>query len=105
MTSSKATFNWSYPLLLDQQLTADERMVRDAVRAYAQDKPAPRVLQAFRHEQTIPTKYGGGDMHYVAYGLIAREMERVNSGYRWMMSVQSSLVILPINQFGSEVQK
>ena len=122
MTPSKASFNWSDPLLLEQQLSADERMVRDAVRDYAQDKLAPRVLQAFRHEQTdpaifaemgelgllgatIPTEYGGGGMSYVAYGLIAREVERVDSGYRSMMSVQSSLVMVPINAFGSAAQK
>ncbi|MGS0740369.1 acyl-CoA dehydrogenase [Glaciimonas sp. GG7] len=122
MTPSKAIFNWSDPLLLDQQLSADERMVREAVRAYAQGKLAPRVLQAFRHEHTdpaiflemgelgllgatIPTEYGGGGLSYVAYGLIAREVERVDSGYRSMMSVQSSLVMVPINTFGSVAQK
>ncbi len=122
MASSKAQFNWSDPLLLDQQLTTEERMVRDAVREYAQDKLAPRVLQSFRHEQTdpaifremgalgllgatIPTQYGGGGLNYVSYGLIAREVERVDSGYRSMMSVQSSLVMLPIYAFGSEAQK
>ncbi|MQR00591.1 acyl-CoA dehydrogenase [Glaciimonas soli] len=122
MASSKAQFNWSDPLLLDQQLTTEERMVRDAVREYAQDKLAPRVLQSFRHEQTdpaifremgalgllgatIPAQYGGGGLNYVSYGLIAREVERVDSGYRSMMSVQSSLVMLPIYAFGSEAQK
>ncbi|KAF3997110.1 acyl-CoA dehydrogenase [Glaciimonas immobilis] len=122
MAQPKAVFDWSDPLLIDQQLTADERMVRDAVRAYAQDKLAPRVLKAFRHEETdpgifqemgelgllgatIPTEYGGGGLSYVAYGLIAREVERVDSGYRSMMSVQSSLVMVPINAFGSEAQK
>ena len=115
-------FHWEDPLLLDQQLNADERMVRDAAHAYAQDKLMPRVLEAFRHEQfdagifpemgelglfgpTIPTQYGGAGLNYVSYGLIAREIERVDSGYRSMMSVQSSLVMVPIFEFGSEAQK
>ena len=119
---AKATFNWSDPLLLDQQLTEDERMVRDAAAAYAQDKLLPRVVEAFRNEHTdieifremgalgllgptIPEQYGGAGLNYVAYGLIAREIERVDSGYRSMMSVQSSLVMVPINAFGSEAQK
>ncbi len=122
MANSKATFNWSDPLLLDQQLTDDERMVRDAAAAYAQDKLLPRVTEAFRSEHTdpaifremgelgllgptIPEQYGGAGLNYVCYGLIAREIERVDSGYRSMMSVQSSLVMVPINEFGSEVQK
>ncbi len=117
-----ASFNWEDPLLLDAQLTDEERMVRDAARAYCQDKLAPRVLEAFRHEQTdpaifremgelgllgvtIPEAYGGAGLNYVCYGLIAREVERVDSGYRSMMSVQSSLVMVPINEFGSEAQK
>jgi glutaryl-CoA dehydrogenase len=117
-----AAFNWQDPFLLDQQLTEDERMVRDAAAAYCQDKLAPRVIHAFRHEQTdaeifremgalgllgptIPTQYGGPGLNYVAYGLIAREVERVDSGYRSMMSVQSSLVMLPIHEFGTEAQK
>ncbi|CAH2798975.1 MAG: Glutaryl-CoA dehydrogenase (EC [uncultured Paraburkholderia sp.] len=117
-----AQFHWEDPLLLDQQLTEDERMVRDAAAAYAQDKLQPRVLEAFRHEKTdieifremgelgllgptIPEQYGGPGLNYVAYGLIAREVERVDSGYRSMMSVQSSLVMVPIYEFGSEVQK
>ncbi|CCD38006.1 Glutaryl-CoA dehydrogenase [Candidatus Paraburkholderia kirkii UZHbot1] len=117
-----ARFNWEDPLLLDQQLTEDERMVRDAARAYVQDKLQPRVMQAFREEKTdpaifreigelgllgptIPEQYGGPGLNYVCYGLIAREMERVDSGYRSMMSVQSSLVMVPINTFGSDVQK
>ena len=119
---SKATFNWSDPLLLDQQLTEDERMIRDASAQYAQDKLLPRVVEAFRKEHTdvaifremgelgllgptIPEQYGGAGLNYVAYGLIAREIERVDSGYRSMMSVQSSLVMVPINEFGSEAQK
>ncbi|MEM5454304.1 MULTISPECIES: acyl-CoA dehydrogenase [Paraburkholderia] len=117
-----AQFHWEDPLLLDQQLTEDERMVRDAAAAYAQDKLQPRVLEAFRHEKTdieifremgelgllgptIPEQYGGPGLNYVAYGLIAREVERVDSGYRSMMSVQSSLVMVPIYEFGSEAQK
>ena len=120
--ANQASFNWESPLLLDQQLTEDERMVADAARQYCQDKLAPRVLEAFRHEKTdpaifremgelgllgatIPEAYGGAGMNYVCYGLIAREVERVDSGYRSMMSVQSSLVMVPINEFGSEEQK
>jgi len=120
--AAHAQFQWEDPLLLDQQLTEDERMVRDAAAAYAQDKLAPRVLEAFRHEKTdasifremgevgllgptIPEQYGGPGLNYVAYGLIAREVERVDSGYRSMMSVQSSLVMVPIYEFGSEAQK
>ena len=119
---SAPTFHWEDPLLLDTQLTEDERMVRDAAQAYCQDKLEPRVLEAFRHEQTdlaifkemgelgllgvtIPEAYGGAGLNYVSYGLIAREVERVDSGYRSMMSVQSSLVMVPINEFGSEAQK
>ena len=119
---TKAQFVWDDPLLLDQQLTQDERMVRDAARAYCQDKLAPRVLQAFRLEQTdanifremgeigllgptMPPQYGGPGLNYVSYGLIAREVERVDSGYRSMMSVQSSLVMLPIFEFGTEAQR
>ena len=117
-----AAFNWQDPFLLDQQLTEDERMVREAAQAYCQDKLLPRVLNAFRNEKTdveifremgelgllgptIPTEYGGPGLNYVAYGLIAREVERVDSGYRSMMSVQSSLVMVPINDFGTEAQK
>ncbi len=115
-------FHWDDPLLLEQQLTADERMVRDAAHAYAQDKLMPRVLESFRHEKfdtslfremgelglfgpTIPTEYGGAGLNYVSYGLIAREIERVDSGFRSVMSVQSSLVMVPIYEFGSEAQK
>ncbi len=120
--SSAPSFHWEDPLLLDSQLSDEERMVRDAAFAYAQDKLAPRVLEAFRHERTdpaifremgemgllgatIPEAYGGAGMNYVSYGLIAREIERIDSGYRSMMSVQSSLVMVPINEFGSEAQK
>jgi glutaryl-CoA dehydrogenase len=108
--------------LLDAQLTDDERMVRDAAAAYCQDKLATRVLEAFREESTdpaifremgeigllgptIPAEYGGPGLNYVSYGLIAREVERVDSGYRSMMSVQSSLVMLPIFEFGTEAQR
>lgn len=122
LLSPAARFQWDDPLLLEQQLTDDERMVRDAARRYAQDKLAPRILEAFRHEQTdlaifremgalgllgptIPAEYGGPELNYVSYGLIAREIERVDSGYRSMMSVQSSLVMLPIFEFGSEAQR
>ena len=119
---AKATFQWDDALLLEQQLTDDERAVRDAARAYCQDKLAPRVLEAFRHEKTdpsifremgelgllgvtIPTEYGGSGLNYVSYGLVAREVERVDSGYRSMMSVQHSLVMVPINEFGTEATK
>jgi glutaryl-CoA dehydrogenase len=118
----KASFKWDDPLLLEDQLSEDERMVRDAARAYAQDKLAPRVLEAFRHEKTdpsifremgelgllgatIPAEYGGAGLNAVCYGLIAREIERVDSGYRSMMSVQSSLVMYPIHAYGSEEQR
>jgi glutaryl-CoA dehydrogenase len=117
-----ARFHWDDPLLLNEQLSTDERMVRDAAHAYAQDKLLPRVTEAFRHERTdveifremgelgllgpmIPEQYGGPGLHYVSYGLIAREVERVDSGYRSMMSVQSSLVMVPIFEFGSDAQK
>ena len=122
MTSNKQIFDWQNPLLLDSQLTEEERMVRDSAYAYSQEKLMPRVLQAFRNEHTdreifnemgelgllgatIPEQYGGAGLNYVGYGLIAREVERVDSGYRSMMSVQSSLVMVPINEFGTEEQK
>ena len=120
--AAKASFHWDDPLLLDRQLSDDERAVRDAAQAYAQDRLSPRVLEQFRHETvdatifkemgelgllgpTIPEAYGGAGLSYVGYGLIAREVERVDSGYRSMMSVQSSLVMLPIFQFGTEAQR
>ncbi|WP_448487341.1 acyl-CoA dehydrogenase [Polynucleobacter sp.] len=119
---SKASFNWADPLLLDTQLTEDERMVRNAAAEYAQGRLMPRIHDAYRNETTdpsifremgelgllgitIPEQYGGANLNYVSYGLIAREIERVDSGYRSMMSVQSSLVMVPINEFGSEAQK
>jgi glutaryl-CoA dehydrogenase len=118
----KAAFKWDDPLLIDAQLTEDERMIREAAAQYCQDKLAPRVTSAFLDERTdieifremgelgllgptIPTEYGGPGLNYVAYGLIAREVERVDSGYRSMMSVQSSLVMLPIHDFGTEAQR
>jgi len=119
---AKTAFHWDDPFLLQQQLSEDERMIEEAARAYCQDKLLPRVTEAFRHEKTdvaifremgelgllgptIPTEYGGPGLSYVAYGLIAREVERVDSGYRSMMSVQSSLVMLPIFEFGTEGQR
>src|SRR5450432_4087257 len=122
MAKAKASFHWDDPLLLDQQLTDDERAVREAARAYSQDRLLPRVTEAFRHGttdvaifremgelgllgSTIPEQYGGGAMNYVCYGLVAREVERIDSGYRSMMSVQSSLVMVPIFEFGTEAQK
>jgi glutaryl-CoA dehydrogenase len=120
--SAKAQFQWDDPLLLDAQLAEDERMVRDAARAYCQDRLLSRVTESFRHEKTdpaifremgelgllgptIPEAYGGPGLNYVSYGLIAREVERIDSGYRSMMSVQSSLVMLPIHDFGTEDQR
>ncbi|GAD55921.1 acyl-CoA dehydrogenase [Limimaricola cinnabarinus] len=115
-------FDWSDPFLIETQLDEDERMLRDAARAFAEDKLAPRVAQAYREETadpsifremgeagllgvTVEEEYGGLGASYVTYGLIAREVERVDSGYRSMMSVQSSLVIYPIHAYGSEEQK
>ncbi len=117
-----APFAWDDALLLDDQLQDDERMIRDAARAYAQDKLQPRVIQAFREEKTdpaifremgaqgllgvtLPEEYGGAGVNYVSYGLVAREVERVDSGFRSMMSVQSSLVIYPIYAYGTEEQR
>jgi glutaryl-CoA dehydrogenase len=119
---AKASFQWDDPLLLLSQLTDEERMVQDAARVYCEEKLAPRILEAFRHEKTdpaifremgelgllgsmIPAQYGGAGLNYVCYGLVAREVERIDSGYRSMMSVQSSLVMVPINDFGTEEQK
>src|ERR671911_552783 len=117
-----ASFRWDDPLLLDEQLTDDERMIRDSARQYAQGKLMPRVIEAYREEKTdrsifdemgelgllgvaIPEEYGGVGASYVAYGLVAREIERVDSGYRSMMSVQSSLVMYPIYAYGDETQR
>ena len=118
--AARAQFDWQDPLLLEEELSEDERMVRDAARAYAQDKLMPRVKSAFREERFDreimremgalgflgPTieGYGCAGMSYVCYGLIAREVERVDSGYRSAMSVQSSLVMYPIYDFGTEAQ-
>lgn len=115
-------FDWTDPLLIDELLTEEERMVRDTARAYAQDCLAPRIVDAFQNEHTdpaifremgelgllgptIPQAYGGVGASYVAYGLVAREVERVDSGYRSMMSVQSSLVMYPIYAYGSDEQR
>ena len=115
-------FDWSDPFFLDTQLTEEECMIRDAAKAYAEDRLAPRVISAWSQETTdpdifremgelgllgptVPETYGGVGASYVAYGLIAREIERVDSGYRSMMSVQSSLVMYPIYAYGSEQQK
>ena len=122
MADITAAFQWQDPLLLDAELTSEERMVRDSARAYAQDKLMPRVLEANRHERfdreimnefgslgmlgaTLPEKYGCSGVNYVCYGLMAREVERVDSGYRSAMSVQSSLVMHPIHAFGTEEQR
>ena len=120
--TSKQTYDWQDPLLLETQLTDEEKMIRDAARGYAQDKLMPRVISANREERfdreimtemgaqgligaTVAEEYGGGGGSHVAYGLIAREIERVDSGYRSAMSVQSSLVMYPIEAFGTEEQK
>ena len=117
-----AHFNWEDPLDLEGELTEEERMVRDTARGYAQDKLMPRVIEAYRNETvdrtllpemgalgllgpTIPEEYGGAGLGYVAYGLINREIERVDSGYRSTLSVQSSLVMHPIYAYGTEAQK
>jgi glutaryl-CoA dehydrogenase len=116
------SFEWSDPFRLDTQLTEDERMIRDSAHAYAQEKLQPRVIDAFANETTdagifkemgdmgllgvtIPEEYGGLGGNYVSYGLVAREVERVDSGYRSMMSVQASLVMYPIYAYGSEAQR
>ncbi len=120
--TAKPGFNWSDPLLLDEELTNEERLIRDSAREYAQEKLMTRVLMANRHEtfdreilnemgergllgSTLPEKYGCAAVSHVAYGLIAREVERVDSGYRSVMSVQSSLVMHPIYTYGTEAQR
>lgn len=120
--SHASAFNWEDPLLLNQQLTSEERQISEAARAYCQQKLQPRVLSAAREERfdreilsemgemgllgaTVAEEYGGSGLSHVAYGLIAREVERVDSGYRSAMSVQSSLVMYPIEAYGSEEQK
>ena len=119
---AKPAFNWVDPLNLDSLLTEEEKMIRDTAHAYCQDKLMSRVLEANRHEHfdreimrelgelgllgaTLPAQYGGSEVNYVSYGLIAREVERVDSGYRSAMSVQSSLVMHPIYAYGSEEQR
>ena len=119
---SRASFKWDDPLLLDDQLDEDERLIRDTAHGYAQDRLLSRVTEAYLHEKTdpaifaemgelgllgvtIPEEYGGAGASYVAYGLVAREVERVDSGYRSMMSVQSSLVMYPIYAYGDETQR
>jgi glutaryl-CoA dehydrogenase len=120
--SARASFNWEDPFLLDGQLSDEERMIRDAAASFAADKLAPRVEKAYLEEKTdpsifaemgeagllgvtIPEEYGGVGAGYVSYGLVAREVERIDSGYRSMMSVQSSLVMYPIHAYGSEEQR
>ena len=117
-----AAYQWDDPFLLDDQLTDDERLIRDTARSYAQDKLLPRIIDAYLNETTdraifdemgslgllgvtLPEKYGGAGASYVAYGLVAREVERIDSGYRSMMSVQSSLVMYPIYAYGDENQR
>src|SRR6202162_5425735 len=120
--ASPVNFQWDDPFMLDEQLTEDERMIRDTARAYAQDKLAPRIIKAYLEEKTdreifnemgelgligitLPEEYGCANASYVAYGLVAREIERVDSGYRSMNSVQSSLVVHPIYAYGDENQR
>lgn len=119
---SKPIFNWEDPFNLDEQLSDDERLVMQSSRRFAEDKLLPRVIEDYREERfdpkimlefgelgllgpTIPSEYGGGGMNYICYGLAAREIERIDSGYRSAMSVQSSLVMYPIHAFGTEDQK
>ena len=118
----RAAFQWDDALSLDGQLSEDERAIRESAMAYCQEQLLPQVTESFRHEKTnaaifrgmgelgllgatIPETYGGAGLNYVCYGLIAREVERVDSGYRSMMSVQSSLVMVPIFEFGNEATK
>lgn len=120
--AQRATFQWDDPFLLEEQLTEEERMIRATARNYAQEKLNARVLKAFRNEYfdrqimnemgelgllgaTLPTKYGCAEVSYVSYGLMAMEIERVDSGYRSAMSVQSSLVMFPIYEYGTEAQR
>jgi len=117
-----AAFVWDDPFRLDEQLTDDERLIRDTARAFAQEQLQPRIIRAYRDETTdpglfremgalgllgvtLPQDYGCAEASYVAYGLVAREVERVDSGYRSMMSVQSSLVMYPIHAYGDESQR
>jgi glutaryl-CoA dehydrogenase len=122
LSSNRASFNWQDPLNLDSMLSEEERMMRDSAHQYCQDKLMPRILEANRHERfdreimnelgelgmlgsTLPEEYGCANVNHVVYGLIAREVERVDSGYRSAMSVQSSLVMHPIHAYGSEQQR
>ena len=122
MSSKRASFNWQDPLNLDSMLSEEERMMRDSAHQYCQEKLMPRILEANRHERfdreimnelgalgllgsTLPEEYGCANVNHVVYGLIAREVERVDSGYRSAMSVQSSLVMHPIHAYGSEQQR
>ncbi|CCV16023.1 acyl-CoA dehydrogenase [Mesorhizobium sp. STM 4661] len=122
MAAEKNVFVWNDPFLIEDQLSEDERMVRDGAAAFAADKLAPRIEEAYLEEKTdagifremgeagllgitIPEEYGGLGANYVTYGLVAREVERIDSGYRSMMSVQSSLVMYPIHAYGSEAQR
>jgi len=120
--AAASAFQWDDPLLLEDQLGEEEKMIRDTARAYAQDRLAPRIQEAYANEHTdraifdemgelgllgvtLPEQYGGVGASYVSYGLVAREVERVDSGYRSMMSVQSSLVMYPIHAYGSDAQR
>ena len=120
--TAKPVFDWADPFALDSQLSEDDRLVRDTAKAYAEDRLAPRIVEAFREEQTdtaifremgelgllgvtVDTAYGGAGAGHIAYGLVAREIEKIDSGYRSMLSVQSSLVMHPIEAFGTEQQK
>jgi len=122
MSQSSTNFNWQDSMFLESQLSGEEKLIRDTAHEYCQEYLAPRVLMANRNEtfdrnimtelgelgllgSTLPAKYGGSGVNYVSYGLIAREIERIDSGYRSAMSVQSSLVIHPIHSYGSEEQK
>ncbi len=122
MSQKLTSFSWQDPMFLDSQLSEEERMIRDTAHDYCQEKLLPRVLEANRHEHfdreimnelgqlgllgaTLPAQYGGSDVNYVSYGLVAREVERVDSGYRSAMSVQSSLVMHPIHTYGTEEQR
>ena len=120
--TAKPVFDWADPFALDGQLSEDDRLVRDTAKAYAEDRLAPRIVEAFREEKTdisifremgehgllgvtVDTAYGGAGAGHLAYGLVAREIEKIDSGYRSMLSVQSSLVMHPIEAFGTEQQK
>src|SRR5215471_8099514 len=121
-TTQHPAFAWDDPFLFDQQLTEDERMIRDTAREYARDKLLPRVTEAYLNEETdreifremgalgligvtFPEEYGCANAGYVAYGLVAREIERVDSGFRSTMSVQTSLVMYPIHAYGDDAQR